>query len=177
MCSSDLITSQFGTVDMWDWELITYMREAGMTVFSPYNVELGRVIFRAFAVRAKLRGARFLMFQDDPGEGMQPNIFKKFYWWEKEATQTMHDTFGMNLIYKSWKKLAAEAKAVAHVDKREAQGRQEVQAILLHEACGHGCRLRRRNCGQTKLRQGRKGQGRRNQAFRHNLLNLPENPF
>ena len=36
-----VITSQFGTVDMWDWELITYMRSHGLTVFSPYN-EIGR---------------------------------------------------------------------------------------------------------------------------------------
>ena len=30
-----VITSQFGTVDMWDWELITYMRSHGLNVFSP----------------------------------------------------------------------------------------------------------------------------------------------
>lgn len=30
-----VITSQFGTVDMWDWELITYMHSHGINVFSP----------------------------------------------------------------------------------------------------------------------------------------------
>jgi len=108
-----VLTSRFGTVEMWDWEIISYLRDKGLNVFSPYNVELGKVIIRAIGLKTQLKsGVKFLMFQDDPGEGMQPNIFKKFYWWEKEATQTMHDTFGMNLIYKSWKKLAADAKEV-----------------------------------------------------------------
>ena len=82
-----VITSQYGTVDMWDWELISYLRSGGLTVFSPYNIELGKVIFRALAVKTHLKGAKFLMFQDDPGEGMQAYIFKRFYWWEKECSE------------------------------------------------------------------------------------------
>ena len=66
-----VITSRFGTVDMWDWELISYMRSSGLNVFSPYNVELGKVIFRSLAANNHLHGAKFLMFPDDPGEGMQ----------------------------------------------------------------------------------------------------------
>ncbi len=109
-----VLTSRFGTVEMWDWEIVSYLRDKGLNVFSPYNVDLAKVIIRAIALKKQLtRGVKFLMFQDEPGEGMQPNIFKKFYWWEQEATQTMHDTFGMNLIYKSWKKLASDAKVVS----------------------------------------------------------------
>ena len=107
-----VITSRFGTVDMWDWELITYLRDAGMTVFSPYNIELGKVIFRAFAVKQHLQGARFLMFQDDPGEGMQAYIFKRFYWWQQECSDNIEKAFGAKVMYKSWKEVNARAETV-----------------------------------------------------------------
>ncbi len=73
-----VLTSQFGTVEMWDWEIISFLRSEGMNVFSPYNIELGKVVLRAIAVRQHLHGAKFMMFQDEPGEGMQANIFKRF---------------------------------------------------------------------------------------------------
>ena len=134
-----VITSRFGTVDMWDWELITYMRDAGMTVFSPYNIELGKVIFRAFAVKAHLQGARFLMFQDDPGEGMQAYIFKRFYWWLDECSQNIEKAFGAKVMYKSWKEVNKRAesvdpqKALAEFESWnvEQDGLQEEQKILV----------------------------------------------
>jgi len=67
---------------------------------------------RAIAVKANLVGAKFLMFQDTPGEGMQANIFKKFYWWENSSTETMEKVFGCKLIYRSWKALCESARAV-----------------------------------------------------------------
>ena len=105
-----VITSQFGTVDMWDWELISYMRSHELTVFSPYNIELGHVIFRAIAAKEHLKGAKFLMFQDDPGEGMQAYIFKRFYWWEKECSEQIEKAFGAKLIYRSWKAVNQRAE-------------------------------------------------------------------
>ena len=108
-----VLTSRFGTVEMWDWEIVTYLRDLGCTVFSPYNVELGRSILRAIAVKASLQGAKFLMFQDTPGEGMQANIFKKFYWWESGSTETMERVFGCKLVYRSWKALCESARAVS----------------------------------------------------------------
>ncbi len=112
-----VITSMFGTVDMWDWELISYLRSSGLTVFSPYNVELAKVILRAIAAKTHLRGARFLMFQDDPGEGMQAYIFKRFYWWEEECTRRIEEAFGAKIIYKSWKAVNARAE---EIDEQEA---------------------------------------------------------
>ena len=112
-----VITSQFGTVDMWDWELIAYMRSAGFNVFSPYNIELGKVIFRAIAAKEHMKGAKFLMFQDDPGEGMQAYIFKRFYWWEKECSEQIERFFGAKLIYKSWKAVNQRA---AEIDAQKA---------------------------------------------------------
>lgn len=112
-----VITSQFGTVDMWDWELIAYMRSHGLKVFSPYNIELGKVILRAIGTKKKMQGAKFLMFQDDPGEGMQAYIFKRFYWWEQECTNQIEEAFGSKLIYKSWKAVNERA---ALIDPAEA---------------------------------------------------------
>ncbi len=111
-----VITSQFGTVDMWDWELISYLRSGGLTVFSPYNTDLGKVILRALATRTHLKGARFLMFQDDPGEGMQAYIFKRFYWWEEECTRQIEQAFGAKLIYRSWKAVNARAEQIAEAE-------------------------------------------------------------
>ncbi len=108
-----VLTSRFGTVEMWDWEIVTYLRDIGCNVFSPYTVELAKTILRAIAVKHSLKGAKFLMFQDTPGEGMQANIFKRFYWWEQESTDTMQDVFGLKLIYRSWKALNDRARAIS----------------------------------------------------------------
>lgn len=107
-----VLTSGFGTVEMWDWEIVTYLRDLGCRVFSPYSVEMGRTILRAVAAKRALRGARFLMFQDSPGEGMQAYIFKKFYWWEKQCTETMEKVFGIQMIYRSWKAVCERARAI-----------------------------------------------------------------
>ena len=92
---------------------------------------------------------------------MYSNRGWKFYWWEKEATQTMHDTFGMNLIYKSWKKLAADATAEV-----EAEGcmystpyddeffgvmESEVQKLNMQDPEDANAQLRR---GGAKTRDG-----------------------
>ena len=53
-------------------------------MFSPYSLEMGKTVLRAIAAKRSLRGAKFLMLQDSPGEGMQAYIFKKFYWWEPQ---------------------------------------------------------------------------------------------
>lgn len=112
-----ILTSRFGTVEMWDWEIITYLRDLGCNVFSPYNVELGKTIMRALAVKSGLKkGAKFVMFQDTPGEGMQAYLFKKFYWWEKQATEKIEEVFGCRIIYRSWKALCDQARAIPDED-------------------------------------------------------------
>ncbi len=123
-----VLTSKFGTVEMWDWEIVTYLREKGMNVFSPYNVELAKVIMRALAVKTKMKkGARFLMFQDSPGEGKQAYIFKRFYWYEKECTQRMADTYGIELMYRSWSEVAAQAKQVPDEEAEQLYEQWEVE--------------------------------------------------
>jgi len=109
-----VLTSKYGTVEMWDWEIVAYLRSKGLQVFSPYNTGLAKTVMRALAVKRRLaNGAKFLMLQDSPGEGMQANIFKRFYWWEEECTRKMEETFGIRLIYRSWKEACERAKAVS----------------------------------------------------------------
>lgn len=108
-----ILTSRYGTIEMWDWEIVTYLRDLGCQVFSPYSVEMAKVLLRAFAVKSRLsHGARFLLFQDTPGEGKQANIFKKFYWWEQKSIRSMEETFGCRLIYRSWKELNEQAAKI-----------------------------------------------------------------
>ncbi|MDR1580678.1 MAG: hypothetical protein LBS35_10005 [Synergistaceae bacterium] len=115
-----VLTSRFGTVEMWDWEIVSFLRGEGLTVFSPYNAELAKVILRAIAAKSALReGAKFVMFQDSPGEGMQAYIFKRFYWWEEECTRKMEDAFGMKLIYRSWKEAGERARAIPDGEARK----------------------------------------------------------
>jgi len=109
-----VLTSQFGTVEMWDWEIVSFLREeTDLTVFSPYNTELARVIMRALAAKRDMRkGMRFLMFQDSPGEGVQSGIFKRFYWWEDECTKQIEKLFGIHIEYRSYKELNAKAQMI-----------------------------------------------------------------
>lgn len=114
-----VLTSRFGTVEMWDWEIVSFLRGEGLTVFSPYSVDLARVVLRSIAARASLReGAKFVMFQDSPGEGMQAYIFKRFYWWESECSDKMESAFGMKLIYRSWREVCEASRAVTDDEAR-----------------------------------------------------------
>ncbi|MDF2611205.1 MAG: hypothetical protein K0R92_2679 [Lachnospiraceae bacterium] len=110
-----IITSQFGTVEMWDWEIVAYLREElKLQVFTPYNVEMGMVILRSISARKQMHsGINFLMMQDSPGEGMQSNIFKRFYWWEKECAQQIERAFGIHIIYRSWKEVNENVKGIS----------------------------------------------------------------
>lgn len=138
-----VLTSRFGTVEMWDWEIVTYLREKGMNVFSPYNIELAKVVIRAIAVKTVMaKGAKFLMFQDSPGEGKQAYIFKRFYWYEKECTQRMADTFGIDLIYRSWSEVADAAKAVPDEEAKAVYDSWEVhQEGVCEKSCLSAAKL------------------------------------
>ena len=40
-----IITSEFGTVEMWDWEIVAWLRdELSKDVFFPYNTDMAKVI-------------------------------------------------------------------------------------------------------------------------------------
>lgn len=54
--------------------------------------------------------SKFLVFQDNPGQGFQAEIFKRFYWWEDECTRRMLDKFGIRIEKKSFKEMGARAQ-------------------------------------------------------------------
>ena len=123
------LTSEFGTVAMWDWEIVTFLKAEGLKVFAPYDIELTKVICRALGVKNEMKQTKFLVFQDKPGEaGMQPDIFKRFYWWEDTCTELMEKKFGIKIVKKSFKKLAEDAKRISSEDAGKVLQNWEVNA-------------------------------------------------
>lgn len=111
-----VITSEFGTVSMWDWEINRYLRLEGVQVSAPYSLEQARMLCRALGVRKELRQTRFLVYQDNPGAGFQAEIFKRFYWWEDECAQRMQDKFGVTILKKSFKELGERAAQISDTE-------------------------------------------------------------
>jgi hypothetical protein len=115
-----LLTTEFGTLSMWDWELATYLRSEGVKVITPYNLEQTRKVLAALAAQKQLRNTTFLVFQDNPGEGFQAPIFKRFYWWEQECSDRMAAKFGLRIVRKSFKELGAKARRFSDRDAAQA---------------------------------------------------------
>ena len=107
-----VVTSEFGTVAMWDWEIASYLRGEGFTVITPYNLEMTRQVCRALGVKRELAQTKFLVYQDNPGAAFQPSIFKRYYWWEDECTQRILQKFGVTIVRKSFKTMGAAARAI-----------------------------------------------------------------
>jgi hypothetical protein len=115
-----VITSEFGTVSMWDWEINSYLASKGIRVLAPPSIEHTRKIIRNLQLKKELQKSSFLVFQDNPGEGMQADIFKRFYWWEDECLQAMKDKFGVTVVKKSFQALAQRAKEIPDSVAEEA---------------------------------------------------------
>ncbi len=107
-----LVTSEFGTLSMWDWEIVEYLRSEGVVTIGPYNLDQTRKIVAALGVKRQLQQTKFLVYQDDPGEGFQAPIFKRFYWWEDECTQRMQQKFGLSIVKRSFRQLGARAQSL-----------------------------------------------------------------
>src|SRR5258708_15451662 len=107
-----IITSEFGTVSMWDWEIGSYLRSEGVETIAPYNLDQTKKICKALGVKKQLTQMKFVVFQDNPGEGFQASIFKRFYWWEDECVQRMLDKFGITSVKKSFKQMGGEAQQI-----------------------------------------------------------------
>lgn len=107
-----VLTSEFGTVAMWDWEIVAFMKSEGLIVFAPYNLDKAKLVCSALSAGKELRQAKFLVFQDNPGEGMQASIFKRFYWWEDECTGLMKKKFGVSVEKMSFRMLAEDANKI-----------------------------------------------------------------
>lgn len=114
-----IATSEFGTVNMWDWEIVSFLKSQGIKPFTPYNVELTRIICRSLALKRIMPEQKFLVFQDNPGEGMQASIFKRFYWWEDACTNLIKEKFGITVEKRSFKKLGEAAKSISDDEAKD----------------------------------------------------------
>ena len=110
-----VVTSEFGTVSMWDWEINSYLATKGIKSIGPTSVEKTRQVCRAFALKRQLRQSKILVYQDSPasGGGKQDEIFKRFYWWEPECIDAIEDKYGVKVEKKSFKELAEEARSIS----------------------------------------------------------------
>jgi hypothetical protein len=115
-----LVTSEFGTLSMWDWEIASYLRAENIVTIAPYNAAQARLACRALGVKRELQQTRFLVYQDNPGEGFQAEIFKRFYWWEEECSQRIKEKFGVTMERRSFRELGARAKDIPDAAAREA---------------------------------------------------------
>lgn len=128
-----LITSEFGTVSMWDWEIRDHLRRRGVPTIAPTSLQESEDICRALHTTKALANSRMLAYQDDLGAGMQPDIFKRFYWWEDECVRDIEQRFGVTVEHRSFKELVARAEAVpeARVEEASRQIREQVPIIGL----------------------------------------------
>ncbi|MDR1825737.1 MAG: hypothetical protein LBR27_10515 [Bifidobacteriaceae bacterium] len=123
-----LTTSEHATVFMWDWEGRDWLRRRGVNTLAPNNRQEFHDLLRALAVKAELPQATMLAYWDDLGAGMQPDIFKRFFWWEDECSELMRQRLGITVVKKSFRGLVARADAVpearveAELAKVEASG-------------------------------------------------------
>ncbi|MFW6381381.1 MAG: hypothetical protein ACOCZ3_02440 [Bacillota bacterium] len=129
------ITSEFGTVAMWDWEIVTFLRSRGLNTFAPFSPEITRTICKTLATIREMKTTRFLIYQDDPGEdGMQASIFKRFYWWEDEATRKIKDKFGIDIIYKSYRELGKRMEDISDSAARKELNKRDIPAEDVSES-------------------------------------------
>jgi hypothetical protein len=115
-----VITSEFGTVSMWDWEINNYLSSLGITVLAPYNLDQARMICKSISLKREMKNTKFLVYQDNPGEGFQAEIFKRFYWWEDECVANLQKKFGFTVVKKSFKEMAAKAKEIPDSEAQAA---------------------------------------------------------
>jgi hypothetical protein len=108
-----VLTSEFGTMAMWDWEIVSYLRGEGIETIAPCSLAGATIVCRALVARRQLRQGKFLVYQDRPGEGgFQPSIFKRFYWWEDECSERMRDVFGLTIVKRSFRELGERAQQI-----------------------------------------------------------------
>lgn len=123
-----VITSEFGTVSMWDWEICSYLHSEGVETLAPYNLEQTKKIVRGLGLKRELSQSKFLVYQDNPGKGFQASIFKRFYWWEDECIQRLKEKFGLTIIKKSYSELASRAKNITDDEAKMALSVRSVRA-------------------------------------------------
>ncbi len=123
-----VVTSEFGTISMWDWEIRDYLRRRGVSTVAPTSQAEFTDVLRSLAVRATLPRARMLAYLDDLGGGKQPDIFKRFYWYEEECVADLKEALGVTVERRSFRDLAARAAAVP--ERRVLEAHQRLAPVV-----------------------------------------------
>lgn len=140
-----IITSEFGTVSMWDWEIRDYLRRRGVDTVAPTSLVEFHDLCRALGVKAQLAVSTMLAYQDNLGAGKQPDIFKRFYWWEDECVEDLKSSFGVSVERRSFRALQARADSIPdrRVDAEISRVEREVPMVdLTYRARANALRLK-----------------------------------
>jgi hypothetical protein len=127
-----IMTSEFGTVAMWDWEIVSLLISEGASVFTPYTLEQAKVTCRSLAAKRSLNASSFVVFQDNPGEGMQASIFKRFYWWEDACSERMAAKYGIRIEKRSFKALGRAAREFSDAEADRLLEQRRVSGDASH---------------------------------------------
>lgn len=116
-----VVTSEFGTVNMWDWELVHYLKLNGIQTICPPSLEDTRLVCRALVVRRQMAESKFVVYLDDPAgpTGQQSDIFKRFFWLEKEASRQISEKYGITIEKRSFRDLASRAREISDGDAQK----------------------------------------------------------
>ena len=115
------ITSEFGTMNMWDWEIISFLKEKNVRIIAPYSLEQSKVVCRALAIKRKLPQSKFIVYQDRPGEGgKQDSIFRRFFWWQAQCIEGLGNKFGVRIEKRSFKELGEKARNIPNPEAMDA---------------------------------------------------------
>jgi len=94
-----------------------------VATIAPTSLQESLDVCRALGVAETLSRSSMLAYQDEIGAGMQPDVFKRFFWWEDESTHRMQERFGVTVEHPSSKALTARAATVAD-ERLEATARR-----------------------------------------------------
>ena len=108
-----VLTSEFCSTAIWDWEITGWLRSADIDVFTPYERRQTEILCRAVAAKRELSQSRFLVFQDDVGAGLYAEMFQRFYWWQQENSQRIFNRFGITVEERSLLQLTAAVRSVS----------------------------------------------------------------
>ncbi len=108
-----VLTSEFCSTAIWDWEITGWLRSADIEVFTPYERRQTEILCRAVAAKRELSQSRFLVFQDDVGAGLYADMFQRFYWWQRENSQRMFERFGITVEERSLLQLTEAVRGVS----------------------------------------------------------------
>lgn len=140
-----VVTSTFGTVNMWDWEIVKYLDLNGISTICPPSLEATKMACRGLSVKRRLREWKFVVYNDDPAgpTGKQSEIFKRFYWLEPESTEKLEERFGLKIEFRSFRELGRRAAAISDTEaqrvidewpsrSKSVQGRPLLSAVKLY---------------------------------------------